>query len=164
VTRVLIISPHNDDALIGCFLYLAGYRKLHKVGIKEAENYVYFGREELEGDRLTEAVKFAKDFNLTIVDDFDSDYDLVLAPSPESKHYYHRYFAWKSLDVKAGCRIFYSTDMEEWWVRPLPIPLRKLKKELLDRYFPQERDLWAYDGRYYMFEGYISLLEGEVLG
>jgi len=160
MSKVLIISPHNDDALIGCFLYLTNRIKFFEISFNKSTNYIFFGSEELEGERYEEAMRFAKDFNLIVADlEFNlitSEFDLVLAPSPESSHYYHKYFAYKSLDIKAKHRIFYSTDMTEWWVRPLPNDLRELKKDLLDKYFVYEKDLWRYDGRYYIFEGYVS--------
>jgi hypothetical protein len=160
MVRVLIISPHNDDALIGCFLYLTNKLKINGVSFSEAENYILFGGEELDSDRMKEAVLFAEDFNLKLVTSTymvlsNLDFDIVIAPSPESKHYYHKYLAWKSLDVKAKCRVFYSIDMEEWWVRPLPVDLRRVKKELLDKYFPLEKSLWDSDAKYYIFEGYV---------
>ena len=155
--RILIISPHNDDALIGCFKVIAkGFLNPEKI-------YIYFDKTGFEEskEREEEAHKFAKAFNLEEVDSIFftlKEVDTILAPSPDSTHPLHKYWAWKALDYSDKRLIYYSTDMTEWWVRPLSSFSRKVKREFLDRFFPIEADLWRCDGKYYMFEGYVEVL------
>jgi len=157
--RVLIISPHNDDALIGCFLYLTGRTSLFRLKFEEAENFILFGSRMSEV-ALEEAVRFAKDFGIEVLDGcrVEGGVDVVLSPSPESRHPEHRYWAWKSFDTNSKHRVFYSTDMSEWWVTPLRPEDAERKRALLDAYFVPESDLWRYDARYYLFEGYVGVL------
>jgi hypothetical protein len=160
--RVLIISPHNDDAAIGTFLFLSGKLDINGISVGDAEIILLGdGRlGELEGARLEEFEAFANAINarLEIGGIPNEGVDLVLAPSPESRHPLHKYWAWKAIDVRARAVAYYSTDMSEWWVKPLPQSLAAEKKRFLDRYFPIESELWEKDSRYFLFEGYIHLL------
>ena len=160
--RVLIISPHNDDALIGCYQFLTGKMTVLGVNANNSELYVFFDRDDdMTFDRWREALEFAKAFELKVLEREELrkfSYDIVFAPSPESKHYKHKYWSWASLDLEAYARVFYSIDMDEWWVRPLHLDLRREKKKVLDTFFPLESELWEKDGKYYIFEGYVMLL------
>jgi LmbE family N-acetylglucosaminyl deacetylase len=37
--KVLIISPHNDDALIGCFQFLTGNMTVLGVNVRNSDTY-----------------------------------------------------------------------------------------------------------------------------
>ena len=156
--KALIISPHNDDVLIGCFKVVVE-RGLGEL-LKFDDVLVFFDERGFEGnsDRKREAHTFSEDMKLTVVENpFDEVVDVVFAPSPESYHPLHKYWSWRALDLKSNVLVYYSIDMIEWWVRPLSSSDSKLKHLLLDKYFPIESDLWKCDAKYYLFEGYTVL-------
>jgi len=158
VARVLIISPHNDDAAIGCYLFLTGQLELGGVGVGSSEVALLVDRSrgELRGNRYVEVVRFAQELGLELVfDSPEEEFDLVLAPSPESSHPLHKYWAWRAIDFKCKSLAYYSVDMREWWVRPLPLDCALKKREFLDKYFPAESELWRFDAKYFLFEGYV---------
>ena len=159
--KVLIISPKASDALVGCFYFLTGRMMVLGVSVRSSDKYIVFDDEDVTPDGQREAIEFAKAFNLNVLDRgraYELEHDIVLAPSPESKYYKHKYWAWLSVGLEAYARVFYSIDMEEWWVRLLPFDLRAEKKRLLNTFFPSQALLWERNEKYYAFEGYVMLL------
>jgi len=150
---MIVISPHNDDLLIGFFSLIK----------KGQIKYAYFL--ELESDmKEEEAKKFCKDTGIEIVDQVRFSQLLVegipvIIPSPESNHPTHKNIrGWlvMNYEIPLNNIYFYSTDMKEFWIRLLSKEEQGHKRALLDSYFPLEKDLWASDNKYFLFEGVIK--------
>ena len=146
----IIIAPHADDELIGCFT---------KIWANEIHEVIYV---ETTDEREVEAHKFCDYFNIRgrfLHGDIWRLLDLpprytYYIPSPEDGHplhslvYYLMFHEYKNLVV-------YSTQMKDYFVREVNDPLHK--KSLLDKYYPSQKSLWEFDHKYFLFEGYAKL-------
>jgi len=160
----LVISPHNDDILIGC------YRLVRNRLVR----YVYFSSpenvdERVDEKRMAEAKKLCEDFGIEILGSKDEVRNLVkgnreliiLLPSPIGHPYHRAIEGWFRQEFgaeidKGEVRIgWYSIEMSEFWVKVLPPKERDEKRKLLNKYFKLEKDLWENDNKYFLFEGVI---------
>lgn len=154
---IAIISPHGDDAIIGCYevimkhtmakdrvvilypdllrVYSSTSRELKGMGIE-----YYIG----EGSR-----QFFPEHNNCIA------IQQYFVPDPYYEfHPAHRKWGmvgeqWLR-DGKANV-VFYSVNMQSPYIREVKDPEDKLA--LLERCFPEERSLWEHDHKYFLFEG-----------
>jgi len=138
----IILAPHIDDELIGCYTLL-------EKGIIDKVVYFY----DVDSIRKEEALNLAKYFNLEV--DFSGlsfepeEGDTIYIPCKQDVHVHHkivnnkyRYFP----NVQ-----FYSID-KNFNQEPLSCAEVENKTALLDRFFPSQKHLWKYDKRYCLFE------------
>jgi len=146
----IIIAPHADDELIGCFT---------KIWTNEIHEVVYV---ETTNERKVEAHKFCDYFNirgrflhgdLRHLLNLPPKYTYYI-PSPEDGHplhslvYYLMFHEYSNLVV-------YSTYMNDYFVKDLKESQYKLV--LLNRFYPSQKSLWEFDHKYFLFEGYAKL-------
>ncbi len=154
-SRTIIVAPHPDDEIIGCYSYLINNRcdiiytsSIDSYRKKETENLsIHLGKEYI-GDQI---------YNSEIPDELIQMENLYLFPDPINEiHPDHRRqghigeeFIRDGFDV-----IFYSTIMNVAWVN-----LQKQfenKKLLLNKCYPSQKSLWKYEHKYFLFEGYYK--------
>ena len=146
----VIIAPHPDDEIIGCYKYLTTGNPI----------IIYDGGTERE--RRDEARKL-KDhtevkvqlFQLAIPPSFLNVNTVFYFPDPVYEtHPLHR--KWGSIGEEVARRglnvIFYSTIMNAPYIHE--VQNVAAKESLLNTIYPSQSDLWKYEKKYVLFEGY----------
>ena len=149
--RIVIVAPHADDEIIGCCHVL-----MNNIGMCS----VYFGSdaERLSAEASSGFFNFIRldlvGFNRIVNKDFK-----FFFPDPYFElHPEHR--RWGAIGVeylRKGFDVtFYSTNMNAPYIHELKASRGKL--ELLNEFYPEKSDLWKYDHKYFLFEGYTKWL------
>lgn len=153
---VVIVSPHPDDEIIGCYDVLS---------IKEISPIIIY-TEELDSIRKKELLKLKDFVNIktqlflpTVPPILLEENNIFYFPDPiYETHPAHRgqgaigeHLVRKGFNV-----IFYNTNMTAPYIYELEEPTKK--KDLLNSVYPSQKDLWKYDHRYFLFEGYNQWL------
>lgn len=148
--RYVIIAPHGDDELIGCY-------ELFERGLVKSVLY-QDPRDKEEAIHLADAfdidVFLFEDFNFTHKGSYG---EIYLFPDPTYEiHPQHRILGHLGEELLRGGRevIFYSTNMLTPYIHEVQIPEKK--KQLLDTFYPRKANLWEFDHKYYLFEGYTK--------
>ena len=147
--EVVIIAPHPDDEIIGCY------------SILKKENPIIIYNGETDQKRREEALKLRKyiDFKaqlflMTIPATFLNKEVTIYCPDPiYETHPLHR--SWGSLGeslLRNGLNvIFYNTNMNAPYIHE--VKDWKEKEELLDKVYPSQKSLWVFEKKYILFEG-----------
>jgi hypothetical protein len=150
--RFVIVVPHPDDELIGCFtLFQKGLvRKVYYIlsDLKRRANAKIMGRNlGFSAEFLTFDEFYRKE--LVLKPD-----EICLVPDLGDRHPLH-----KAINIIAktkNCPIgYYTTDMNTSYTRELTKENQKLKREMLDKYYSAEKSLWENDWKYFLFEGIV---------
>lgn len=154
MSEIIIVAPHGDDEIIGCYKVLKGSKK--KVII------VY--PDDMEESRKEESLKLKEFcdiklqlFTRQIPQHLINQENLFYFPDPIFEtHPAHRLhgavgetFARSGLSV-----IFYSINMQAPYIHETPDPDKK--EELLNAVYPSQKSLWEFDKKYILFEGYCK--------
>lgn len=147
---IVIISPHPDDEIIGCAGTL----------IKDEKPIIIY-TEDLEEERKKEALKLreyvdikAQFFLRSIPSQLLNKQNIFYFPDPiYETHPAHRLQgAIGEQLVRGGFDVvFYNTNMRAPYCHEVENP--KKKETLLNNVYPSQKDLWAQDAKYYLFEG-----------
>jgi hypothetical protein len=150
--HTIIVAPHGDDEIIGCYEIL----------IKERVIVVYVGNSDDDRKRETR--------NVSDYFDIKAQYYTRQIPpqllSKENKFYFpdpiyethpsHRLegmvgesFARSGFDVT-----FYSTNMSAPYIHEAKVPSEK--EDALNTCYPSQKSLWEYEKKYILFEGYCK--------
>lgn len=137
--RTLILAPHIDDELIGCYSRI-------KAGLVPDVCYFF----DITEERFNEAKNFESSGAIKIVKEEDLNlpsYDIILVPSIQDHHPDHKYVNRK---YRRFATSFYSVDMVE--ATPYSIEDRLYKRNLLNTYYKSQSSLWEHDNKYFIFE------------
>jgi len=156
--QVIIVAPHPDDELIGC------WSVLNHPTIKPL--VIYTGH--ITEDRKNEAIRLkeftrvsAQLFLFNIPSQFLSKENTFLFPDPiYDTHPEHRATGAMGEDIarKGGNVIFYSTEMNAPYKYVLDEKSIKEKEAMLNEIYPSQADLWKYEKKYILFEGFNQWL------
>lgn len=163
MNELIIIAPHPDDELIGCWEILK----------KKEKSPIIIYTEEMNEIRKEETLSFKKHFTVkaqlflkSIPPMFLKKENTFYFPDPiYETHPAHRTqgsigesLARSGLDV-----IFYSTNMLAPYIHEITIPLKEVfaqknrtinpKEEILNTIYPSQKDLWKHEKKYILFEG-----------
>jgi len=148
---VIIVSPHPDDEIIGCYEILAN------PDIKPI--IIYSG--DLDSDRREEALKLKEHtkvkiqlFQMTIPQSLLSQQNTYYFPDPIYEvHPHHRQwgFMGEQLARNGFDVVFYSVNMQAPYIHEVKNPEKK--EELLQKAYPSQDSLWIHDKKYVLFEG-----------
>lgn len=150
----IIVAPHPDDELIGCYKVL-----------KDNSSVVVIYGGETPSDRREEAKNLKKFFENVHVQLFQNSIppDLInkenifYFPDPTTEvHPLHRAYGFQGESIaRAGFKVvFYTTMMNAPYIHEVEDP--KDKKMYLESCYPSQSDLWKYENKYYLFEGYCK--------
>lgn len=143
----IIIAPHPDDELIGCY-------KVLKAGQVKAVVYLF----ELTEARMKEARRVGQHFGFKPI--FQNPLqrhtmtaDEIYVPTFEDMHPQHKQALYWALDNAQGKLVYYTID------KTIPFDVltpqeRSEKRKLLDEFYSSQKLLWERDEKYILFEGY----------
>jgi len=149
----IIIAPHVDDCLIGCY-------SLIKRGLIKEVVYI-----DTTPERWRLAKNAGKELGFSVHQlEFKSLYsyfirakergDICLVPDNSDTHPLHR--AINSVAKISGCKLgYYSVDMVASFIRELSEEEKKEKRAMLDKYYPDQSSLWEHNWKYFLFEGVV---------
>lgn len=143
--QVLIVAPHIDDELIGCYSVLSRNPALAHVDVLYLEELTRERRNEvrtLTGHGWIRQSYFGLTDKLNV-----SAYNEVYVPSRWDWHPAHRK---ANAEWRKHATHFYSVDMARG--EPLSNHDRTRKKQWLDFTYPSQKQLWESDAKYYLFE------------
>lgn len=151
--KTVIIAPHADDEIIGCFEVLVRVKALvlfptetEYMDAQGSSELLGFERGILTGQGL---------FKLK-----DSPGTSIFFPDPTTElHPLHKRFGYAGVTLlQQGCNVFfYSTNMNAPYLREVKTPEKK--KEMLDTAYPKKRALWEFEHKYFLFEGHTKWIQ-----
>lgn len=164
----IIVAPHYDDELIGCYSVLRANYNDHKCIILYLSDDVKIGKECLKLPSLfpnvTDQQVVTKANLPRRIRGLIKTGCKVYFPDPYFEtHPFHKSVGNLGVEFKnfySGV-IFYSTNMLAPYIFELSSPSDK--KQALDNIYKSQRDLWKYDHKYFLFEGYCQWLTEKVV-
>jgi len=157
----LIVAPHPDDAIIGCYKVLKRNKFLPTTTIVAIVSDV---NEENEGEvkKLEEYVSGCGKVVLcngvlSALGEYLKKVEVVYVPSLKDYHPLHQRVTKfiQAMEPEVSFEIvYYSTNMNIDFLQELSPAERDEKLKLLNEIFPSQKSLWEYDWKYFLFEGY----------
>ena len=146
----IIIAPHPDDEIIGCYEQL----------IQDKPSVVVYSG-DIDADRKQKALKL-KDhvnvkfqlFSMTVPQPFLKKENVFYFPDPIYElHPTHRHWGYlgEQLARQKFKVFFYVTNMLAPYIHEVEEPEKK--RDLLDTVYPDQKSLWEHDHKYFLFEG-----------
>jgi len=152
VNDVIIVAPHADDELIGCFEVLES-------GIVTG---VVVPNEMAAREIIPCSVAYGfRILNMKSLMGTWTNDPVFLFPDPFNElHPKHKYLGAKGLEFFREGRnvLFYTTSMNTTYLRETIYAEKK--RDLLNRFYPEKSTLWEYDHKYFLFEGQVRYIRG----
>jgi len=154
MSETIIIAPHCDDEIIGCYSIL-----------DDAVNPIIIYTEPTTVDRIKEAthlkdyIRIKDQIFEPVIPDLCMNFKtLFYFPGPDEIHPAHRKqsFIGEEMARKGFNVIFYSTNMNVKWIREVKKPEHKVS--LLNAVYPSQSDLWKYEHKFFLFEGFMKYI------
>lgn len=145
--KYIIVAPHADDEIIGCF-------ELLSTGRVEA---VLYPNEKAVQEAVAMSEEFGVNIGLFENCDLEVQDSILLFPDPYFEtHPAHRNIGAMGEELlrRGQAVIFYTTNMLPPYIHEVNTP--RTKKLVLDNLYPNKKDLWAYEHKYFLFEGYTQ--------
>lgn len=150
--KIVIISPHTDDCVIGCY----------EIILDNPDNppiIIHVGNQSQE--RREEAMKLREHTNITVQMFCNSIPPIFLNPSTTlyfcdpiyETHPLHRLWGSQGENyLRSGLDIiFYNTTMTAQYIHE--VENSNEKEDLLNKVYPSQSDLWKFEKKYILFEG-----------
>jgi LmbE family N-acetylglucosaminyl deacetylase len=154
VPKIIIVAPHVDDEVIGCWSFL---RQRPKDCLIVHTEVAHVDR-EIEARRVTEmfGVPHVFTHHLGLKEYIRrTEARVVFAPDPHFEHHpAHKMMGQMAATIAwdYALRFFsYSTDMNVQYLRETNSPSQK--RDALNELFPSQKSLWENDHRFWLFEG-----------
>jgi hypothetical protein len=144
----IILAPHADDEIIGCYELLLAHSKEIKT--------VCFATEEAIEEAVLSSQMFS--FDRSHIDYLPTilySGDTLVCPDPFGElHPMHKRFGFIGVNwaQDGHSTIFYSTNMNVPYIHEVKYSGRK--QYALDHCYDSKRSLWEFDHKYFLFEGY----------
>lgn len=153
LVSTVIITPHPDDEIIGCFEQLKN----------PANNIVIIYSGDTDADRRNTVLKLKEKvphikiqlFQQTVPQTFLTSTNRFFFPDPIYEiHPKHREWGMMGEQLaRAKFDVtFYNTNMNAPYIHE--VVMSDDKKYLLNEVYPDQKSLWEYDHKYFLFEGY----------
>ena len=153
--HIAIIAPHPDDEIIGCFEVISNYKTMILYDASTPQL------------RREEAMKLKDEFDI-VAQVFMTNLPppwmsmkniIFFFPDPTYEtHPLHRQWGIAGeMMARAGQKvIFYNTIMNAPYIHE--VDCFHAKRDTLDKYFPSQKNMWTWEHKYYLFEGYKSYI------
>jgi hypothetical protein len=148
MSRIIIVAPHGDDEIIGCFELLAQ----KPIILYDSECMDSNRKEEIQN--LKKYYEVEQWFSNQFIEEFEKDEFTVYIPDPVYEiHPRHKFWGQVGEQLARSGKdiIFYTTNMNTPYLHECKDPVGK--KELLNLVYPSQEDLWKYEHKYFLFEG-----------
>lgn len=152
--ETVIIAPHPDDEIIGCYKYLTQTNPI----------IIYDGDTDIERRNETQKLRDHAEikvqlFLMSIPPNLLNKDTIFYFPDPVYElHPLHR--KWGAIGeqyAREGHNVlFYNTNMNAPYIHE--VDNSKAKEALLNTVYPSQSDLWKYEKKYVLFEGYNQWL------
>ena len=145
--KYIIVAPHADDEVIGCYELLAS-------GL--VKTVMFPTRQSME-EAIPSSEHFGFDIKSTEFIGTVLQNSIYLFPDPTYElHPEHRRLGSIGEELlRAGQDvIFYTTNMLSPYIHEVTDMFAK--RSCLNTLYPKKADLWAYDHKYFLFEGYTK--------
>jgi len=150
----VIVAPHPDDEIIGCYEVL-----------KREETIIIIYSPDVNANRRKEAMRLKEYIDGIKVQMFQSSIPMAMInknhkfyfPDPiYETHPKHRELGMTGeLYARSGIDVtFYSTIMNAPYIHESLEPTRK--EYILNEVYASQRDMWKYEKKYVLFEGYCK--------
>jgi len=147
----IIVAPHPDDEIIGCF-----------EAMRDNSIIIYDG--DTPKERREEALKLRRHypqikqmFQKAVPSHLKQGINLFYFPDPTfENHPLHRY--WGAIGEQMAREgfnvIFYNTTMTAPYIHETKTPNKK--EAILNEVYDSQKSLWRYEKKYILFEGYCK--------
>lgn len=146
--RALVIAPHVDDELIGCFSILVQWPT---GSVDVLYLYELTPLRRLEAEAAGRAMGFNVLFDQSVAAPLV--YEEVFVPCRQDTHPDHRA---ANTRFRSIATYFYSVSMQGDGVRYLGAEVAERKRACLEICYPSQAPLWRNDARYWMFERIVG--------
>ena len=146
----IILAPHGDDEIIGCYTVLKQHN-VHVVYLSELDFMVKppWRTYRILWDELPHLLYFLSQYKVNL---YAPDFNFEFHPVHKAVGGIAYYYALRS---ESRTSLFlYSTNMNAPYIKE--VSDYDKKRQMLDEYYYQKRDLWLYDHRYFLFEGQVQ--------
>ena len=146
--NTIIIAPHADDEIIGCYDIL----------IKNNTAMVLYGSEKAKEEGVNTSSFFS--FERGVIMDIDKfigkGYEFHFPDPYFETHPLHKELAYigEKLLRKGENVHFYSVNMQAPYI--YEVHNAEEKKKALNTLYQSKMSLWQYDYKYYLFEGHVQ--------
>ena len=152
MSDVIIVAPHPDDEIIGCYEVLADITNTSIIIIYSGETEAQRRNETVQLRKFCPNVKVQL-FQNSIPPSFLNKQNIFYFSDPIHEiHPLHRH--WGSIGEGLARSkenvIFYSTIMNVPWIHE--VRDKDLKEKLLNDVYPSEKSLWEYEKKFILFE------------
>lgn len=155
---VIVLAPHPDDELIGCYEIvsdrykdvLVWYCELVDTPLRKDHSTLLLNKSLV---REQQFLNSSIDRMFSLLSEIKGE-KMLLAPDPyfETHPDHRKWGAAAEEYLRMGNDVmFYSTNMQAPYIHKVKRPAEK--KELLDFVYPEQSSMWRYDHRYFLFEG-----------
>ncbi len=151
--NIIIVAPHPDDEIIGCFEVVSNYPTLIVYGADTPS----LRREEAMKIKEKFDVKAQMFLNTIPPPWLTLKNSVFFFPDPiYENHPAHR--AWGAYGeqlARVGQNVvFYNTIMNAPYIHE--VKNFHTKKEVLDEFYKSQKNMWTWEHKYWIFEGYNS--------
>jgi len=171
MTNTLIIAPHPDDEIIGCWEVIKKVNNVHvfyATGRNTVETQQALNALSVQPFPIdTEIEEYLHPQETGEKNPFDLEYKLshclpisniqILAPDPtfETHPEHRRWGLWaERLFRERHAKVyFYSINMQAPYIHELSPADAQEKRKMLECAYPEKRELWQYEHKYFLFEG-----------
>ena len=157
----IIVAPHPDDEIIGCFEIIEKTIELGGNTFVLYANDTELPEWALNGENPLNISPITKEYMNLYLEIFNPEEVMFLFPDPIYEfHPQHRKYGHigEKMLRRGNNVVFYNINMQAPYIREVRAPDRK--REILNLYYPKKADLWEYDHKYFLFEGQVKWLGG----